>query len=52
MAASGFYHDLYMSQFRYDAALQPDGASADTSEDGKDPTGVIDVRPEGVVGGE
>jgi ATP-binding cassette subfamily B protein len=44
MAASGFYHDLYMSQFRYDAAT--------VSDDGKEPTEAVEVRPAGVAGGE
>jgi ATP-binding cassette subfamily B multidrug efflux pump len=47
MAASGFYHDLYMSQFRYDAAL--------ASDDGREPKEIkeaAELRPQGVVGGE
>jgi len=36
LAAGGFYHDLYMSQFRYDAALP--------SDDGREPEDVAVVR--------
>jgi ATP-binding cassette subfamily B multidrug efflux pump len=42
LAAGGFYHDLYMSQFRYDAA-QP-------SDDGREPADVVEMRPESVIG--
>jgi ATP-binding cassette subfamily B multidrug efflux pump len=41
MAASGFYHDLYMSQFRYDAALPVD--------DEKKAQEAVEMRPAGVA---
>ena len=41
-AGGGFYHDLYMSQFRYEAAL--------SSDDGKEPADVTEMRKTGVVG--
>ncbi len=44
MAASGFYHDLYMSQFRYDAATPAD--------DGKEPREAVEMRPAGVAGAD
>jgi ATP-binding cassette subfamily B multidrug efflux pump len=50
MAASGFYHDLYMSQFRYDAALPSDVREPQSSDDGKEPTEVAEMQPAGVVG--
>jgi hypothetical protein len=42
MAASGFYHDLYMSQFRYDAELPFDVD--------KEPVEVGEMQPVGVFG--
>jgi len=44
LAAGGFYHDLYMSQFRYDAALPAD--------DGREPKEAVEVRPMGVPGAD
>jgi ATP-binding cassette subfamily B protein len=44
--AGGFYHDLYMSQFRYDAAPPSD----DASSDGKEPVEALEVRPTSVAG--
>jgi ATP-binding cassette subfamily B protein len=40
LAAGGVYHDLYMSQFRYDAALSGDASIE--SEDGKELAGVAE----------
>ena len=42
LADRGFYHDLYVSQFRYGAAL--------SSDDGKEPADVTEMGPTGVVG--
>jgi ATP-binding cassette subfamily B multidrug efflux pump len=42
MAAGGFYHDLYMSQFRYEAELTPD--------DGREPVEVLERQPVPAIG--
>jgi len=36
LKAGGFYHDLYMSQFRYEAA-QENAAASPSSDDGREP---------------
>jgi ABC-type multidrug transport system ATPase subunit len=42
MTASGFHHDLYMGQFRYEAELTPD--------DGREPVEVLEKQPVVAVG--
>jgi hypothetical protein len=50
LEAGGFYHDLYMSQPRYDAALTSEVDEAALGSDGREPRAVVEMSPTRAAG--